>query len=844
METSNKSPNNRDSYEIDFTPNSYSVSPLKDDSNSFMAKHVKKALQIAEDMIKKVNDEEEGEKNKQEEHPRLEEITEYNSLIVFTGDRGSGKSTAMRTFIKDVKKIKKVHVLMPIIDPTLFANDERLIGAVVSHIFNKVKEDTANHKVQHFKPEKTKEVYKRCDEVHAALRVVYTGVKETVKDETDSLESLDKLTSSTLLQNKLYKLFKAFEEWGEHKTLVIPIDDVDMKVSGNYDMLEEIRNYLFSPHVIVVMAVKFEQLTDSIEQHFKKQMKGPPSISNALDAQPAEMASKYLLKLIPAPRRVALHGLRLETLRDCKAKFADHKYGDAEFIVDKFLNLVWHKTGIVLVKNRAGSHGLIPANLRALHHMFDMLQSLESILYPKEEGKCNECKDKKQCEAKAGEQHYCIISLEYNLNRIEEWVLDSACSNAVPRGLARIANTFAMHSTEGIHAYLIKELDNYSAKSEIQSIDDGKITHKGLFAGDPVIKAMLASDALPENISIGDALYVLNILERLNQSEGIYHFVAIMKMLYSIRMTRATHLHWSKSKDQLTDKYKLLRSLLNGLVYNQNLRLTYDAHERGPNVEVNCSDIAEKIEPRSEAEALAQGKDVSEDVALCRKEAVAWRLLFFVGVGRIKGRNIHTIRRTRVSDRQPVQYTMTRLRYLKKGEPLFAQFNYLAIINNLLTSIPRNQSTELNNFIERVRYVFHKDDIKQKKEATSLLKKYFIGDVKNKNWNSDKMFEMFSLSCIEVLDAIILHMNREADFRITEPEPESDIHEKSVDFRWGVSDFEKALGDALEEIYGRTCRSAKIKEYKSILDHSPFKITGEFDSKNFHDVWGGHIKWI
>jgi len=340
-----------------------------------------------------------------------------------------------------------------------------------------------------------------------------------VKDETDSLESLDKLTSSTLLQKKLCNLFTVFEEWGDHKMLVIPIDDVDMKVSGNYDMLEEIRNYLFTPHLLVVMAVKFEQLTDSIEQHFKEQLKGLPSISSALDAQPAEMASKYLLKLIPAPRRVALHGLRPDTLRNCHAKFIDQKSDkgtelDSEPLVDTFLSLVHKKTGIVLVKNRAESHGLIPANVRALHHMFDMLLELKNAKYPPDEEfvNCKSCTEaeKKHCENK--NTHYCIVNLEHNLNRIEEWVLDSACSNAVPRGLARIASTFAMHSTEGLHAYLVKELDNYSAKSDIQSIDDGKHTKKGLFIGDPVLKAMLAPDALPENISIGDALYVLNTI--------------------------------------------------------------------------------------------------------------------------------------------------------------------------------------------------------------------------------------------------------------------------------------------------------------------------------------------
>jgi len=826
----------RDTYAIDFILNSYGVTPLDDKKNKFMAKYmakyVDKAMHIADDMIEK-GKKEAAEQDK--DKSKLNWTTEYNSIIVFTGDRGSGKSTVMRTFIKKIKKIQNdkaggknegekdesVHVL-PVIDPTLFAGDERLVGAIVSHIFNRVKEATENHK-KHFEPKKTREVYESCDDVHAALRVVYTGVKEAVKNETDSLESLDKLTSSTLLQSKLRGLFKAFAKWGGHKTLIIPIDDVDMKVSGNYDMLEEIRSYLFSPHVLVVMAVKFEQLTDSIEQYFTKQLKGLPSASNALDAQPAEMASKYLLKLIPASRRVALHDLRPETLPYYKVRLIDQGSGDDEKtepkrIVDMFLELVFEKTGIVLVKTLDDSHGLIPANMRALHHMFSMLHALKPVLSRNRRFKeCGEgCTEKEQCDAirDKNRDHYCLINLEQNLNRIEEWVLDSACSNSVPRGLARIASTFAVHSTEGLHAYLVKELDNYSAKSSIQSIVDGKITQKGLFSEDPVIKTMLAPDALPENISIGDALYVLNTLERLNQNEGIRHFVAIMKMLYSIRMTRATYLHWAKKTRE--DEYKPLHSLLNGLVYNQNLRLTYDVYERGINVEVDCSKIAEKIMPGAE--------DLDK-----KEKVVAWRLWFFVGVGRIRGRDIHTIRRARASDRQPVQYNMTQLRNLNEGDPLFVQFNYLAIINNLLTA-----KHERNEFIERVKYVFP-----SKKNQELLSENFFVKDIdKNECWSRYNMFKLFSLSCIDVLDALIMRMNRMADIRITNQE---DITLRKADeLIWGAGDFNDALGNALEDTYKRTCmgNNEEIQKYNLILKNGPFSTITNDNTNILIDVWG------
>ena len=804
--------NNENAHIIDFTSSSFHVRPMKKEPSQFMWSPVEKAVEIVQKIIT-LNEKSKNNAAGKNKEGEPNHATEHNNIIVFTGDRGSGKSTVMRTFIKEIKEKprkdgdnsteenKSIHILMPIIDPTVFAEDERLIGAIVSHIFDAVKTamDDPNERPNN---EATRKVYECCDSVHAALKVVYTGVKVAVQNEIDSLESLERLTSTTLLRVKLHDLFEKFMIWGGYGTLIIPIDDLDMKLQGNYDLLEEIRNYLCKQGVVVVMSVKFEQLTDSIEQHFKEQLKGLPPTSNALDAQPAEMASKYLQKLLPTPRRIALPVFRAERLPNYKVKiFAspeqDPEKGAEGNLVNKFLELIYRKTGIVLVKNHDESHGLLPHNLRALNHLFNMLTRLKDIGNFEDKSKRAE--------------------LEHNLNRIEEWVLDSACSNSVPRGLARIAREFAIRPTTGIHAYLIKELDIYSAKSEMRSCDGEKIIEKGLFAGNTAIKTMLAPDALPENISIGDALYVLNILESLNPSEGFYHFVAIIKMLYSIRMTRATYLHWmsqeATDRTKMEDAYKPLRVLLNGIVYNPRLRLTYDLYERTYNVPIDCMKIQRDIE--------AKNTDA-------RKKAAIWRLLFFVGTGRISGGDLHTIQYTHTMIRQPMQYSMTRLRQPgleldNKGEKRekvlvqLAHFNFMAVINNMLYTI--------DEFAKRVRYVFPDKGADAKtKEVKNCLE--VDSQQRSDWWNPEKMFDLLSLSCIDVLDALILHMNKYADLR--EAADDETTHESRV------RHFNTALKEALDKIYASR---TYVKRDSSMLDTWVFNNLG-FEAEDRVAVWG------
>ncbi|MCL2360209.1 MAG: hypothetical protein FWC73_00155 [Defluviitaleaceae bacterium] len=857
----------KEQYVINF--HSFDENEITEKTNALIWHCITDAAKIAKDLVSASPDKDTRDKDGQN-HP-----LEHNSLIVFTGDRGSGKSTVMRKFTENIvahiealpevkEKVKQKLFVLPVIDPTEFAQDERLVGAIVSRIYQVVHKTINESPGGEINRNTTREVFEHCEKVHDALKTIYTGVKEAVKNNNDGMESLEKLTASTLLKDRLWNLFERFMIWGKYDTLVIPIDDLDMKVTGSYDLLEEIKNCLQIPGVIVTMAVKIEQVTDSLEQYFKDQLKGLPAIKVALDAQPAEMASKYLQKLMPNPRRIALPVLRPDKMSLYEFKYSgldDGGNGKRKImtwpLVDKFMELVWRKTGICLVKNQDGSHGLIPHNLRALRHMFAILSGLEDVF-----GLCKNIVSEK--------------NLSHNLNILESWVLDSASSNAVPRGLARIAREFASRPSENIHAFLIKELEDYSAKSNIERCDGDFTFTKGLFGKDTTIMHMLNPielfdrGALPENISIGDALYALNSIKNQNPSEGFCHFVATMKMLYSIRMTRALYLSGHAlgiDKDD-KDKYKELRNVLNGMVYNPRLRLTYEQLEwrwRAP-TEISsrgmANAVSQKTDDRISFDELAAmtpdaqefeitrkfsdtrgGKlitelrkyeDINEQRAAFnnfvkitpnmqrrRKNAVAWQLLFFVGEGRIHDGDLHTFHRTHPTERQVAQYTKTRLRDSAKQHNS-VWFNYMAMIFNLLYPV--------SGFAKRVASVFPGNNNEEKEAfAEELLSKYF--DDGEDKWSTEAMIELFSLNCIDVLDELILLMAREADNR-------EDLEEETI-YHMGARYFGAVLCDALEEIYKRTTdKSISGERIKEITEcaHFPFsaKILVDDHARNMH----------
>jgi len=698
----------------------------------------------------------EREKSKQQgEQGALDYYSEFNNIVAFTGERGSGKSTVMLTYIDELSKRGNKHKysagddkhqyememnVVPISDPSKFAPEETVVGSVVAHIYSQIEKIVKDQDgIAKNQKEAIKKAYECCEEVHTALKVRYMGVKESLND-LDELESLDKLASTALLKEKLSKLFKAYlqivskENDPTKRILIIPIDDLDMKVNGSFPILEEIRNFLFSENVIVIIAAKFEQLADSVEQYFVNELKGLPSSGNALDAQPADMASKYLQKIIPPPRRITLPVFRLDSLLNVEIK--TKKTGDcSNSLTQYFLKLVWEKTGILLVKNDSESHNLIPLNLRALHHTLNMFEALDDVF------------EFESASAKDGENSPNTKTLEVNLQRMEDWLLDSVCSNSVPRGMAYIVREFAAHRNEGINSYLVKMLDTYSAKSSIKGFNALEIKDKGLFCGDTIISQMLNSPALPENISIGDALYTLNVLEKHNPGEGFRHFSAAIKMLYSIRLCRAIYLR-SNEEEVLANSNEEVLTILNGLVYNPQFPLTDGSLEWKTNIEVT--------------EGVLFGAD---------DYAGTWVSMFLVGVGRIQRKELHST---------DMPYQKTCLKPPEEGRPQFAQFNWMAFVNNVLEGRDR--------FPARVESVMN---TAQKQKFKERYLENFSCDAK----------KLFSLPSIEVLDATVVHMNNNRYQTI------------STANRAGFDDFKYLLQEGLDKVRKKTCFSRNPSEH-------------------------------
>lgn len=328
----------------------------------------------------------------------------YNNIIAFTGERGKGKSSAMISFLEALKrvgeKIERDSFLSPfyvdkkeaakysfidldVIDPSLFKGNETLFEIVLAKMFSKFK-----HEIETSLPsnsnlitdEKRRLIVKLFQSVFENLKYTNGNYKDELYKQ-EALDALIKLSASSNLKESFKALVKDYLEVmrGRTKTesfLVISIDDFDLKIEGVYEMLEDVRQFLISENVIVLIACKMEQMQQAVEmtihKHFGNTLGIKPNYYGNFQNSDNEIKNKgrkYLEKLFPISRQIKLPGIELLTLNNL-IKNAKSEKNDL-----KILEVIYLKQGIFFSSDNVINHIIYDDTLRSL---VNLLHSIDT----------------------------------------------------------------------------------------------------------------------------------------------------------------------------------------------------------------------------------------------------------------------------------------------------------------------------------------------------------------------------------------------------------------------------------------------------------------------------------
>lgn len=465
------------------------------------------------------------------------EKQDYNNIIAFCGERGTGKSSAMITFAQSLIEIDKTNDFyktspklalnkfesINVIDPSLFEEGENIFEVILAQLFSRFELELKDNAHQKDIDQKRK-LLEQFEKVYENLQTIK---KNGQKYDGEALETLSKLACGANLRNNFKELIKNYlkfiskEDNKKNETyLIIPIDDFDLNVNAVADMTEQIRKYLMIPQVIILMAANLEQLADAKELRIIKDLMVKLN-KNSISEESNIISERYLAKLLPQDRRLFLPNIYIEG-KTTKIKLSNAP--EAKILEQFVLNEIYNKTSIILIEDKTEPHYIIPNTLRELIYLLKFLSELPKInpIHSK-----LFVKNTKQ--------------VLVNLNKFEDYLTSFWSKMYISKNYQKVLKEISELPYNQRNQFIIsKVIEKYhndfvntrkgKAEDDQEALLKTKVSEK--FSSD--IEKILNKNNYPFNISLGDLLKFFDYINNVNNLKEDKMFFSAIKLKYSI----------------------------------------------------------------------------------------------------------------------------------------------------------------------------------------------------------------------------------------------------------------------------------------------------------------------
>lgn len=168
---------------------------------------------------------------RQNADPMVNETEFLNNTIAFCGERGQGKSTAMKRFVGILEKGEAENITaLRMIDPTAMEMAHDIVDIIVSRMFEEFQNDKKN-----MDKEEELEFIKLFQRVHQNMSILKNAEKfiENEYQYKGSVQNLSDITDSMNMKRDIAALVGQYLKYKGKKLLVIPIDDLDMNLKDD-----------------------------------------------------------------------------------------------------------------------------------------------------------------------------------------------------------------------------------------------------------------------------------------------------------------------------------------------------------------------------------------------------------------------------------------------------------------------------------------------------------------------------------------------------------------------------------------------------------------------------------
>ena len=350
-----------------------------------------------------------------------------HTVVSFIGSRGTGKTSAMLTVLRQLQTLrcsKELEAsLQPLasitficlepIDTGILQSGEDIIAIVLARMFNYLQQITNGNNLRARYQEELRSLYREFDKLYQNICRLRKGGGHFLEGES-ALRGLQNLASSHStarefkdLVSHLLTYIKTLNGGEKDQYLVIALDDIDMYGEGTsqncYTLLEEIFDYLSFPGIIVLTTYNENLLKRNCSNHLREKFfEGKKSNDCSVPEQKEvkTLVQQFLEKLILEEYRVYMPvlnridvsnrvgiGIRLDNTRDPELcdMFEDLKEdikqdNDLVVPVKQFLlRIIAARTNVYFDSRGKKRHFFEPNSMRDLSVFWRMLETLEPV---------------------------------------------------------------------------------------------------------------------------------------------------------------------------------------------------------------------------------------------------------------------------------------------------------------------------------------------------------------------------------------------------------------------------------------------------------------------------------
>lgn len=337
---------------------------------------------------------------------------QVENTIAFLGGRGTGKTSAMLSFMEGLKDHYKAHdvieddnkkynfISLEWIDASFLEDNEDIFVMILAKMFGELLKyhDKIGMDRDRAVEYDFRNLYQQFEKIYR--RISNLKRKDEVYNEELPVDFLKDLSRSTEVRSDFRELVRAFvrfvvevegiKEKSNNTYVVIAVDDIDLNIKRGYDILETIHKYLMVPGVIVLVALNYEEMMLCCEKHYIKNygLYMPRKVVEDIGVRAIEMSEQYLEKVLPPYMRLYMPSLQKRDFRfrnpKINVKYEDEKGETKEKLLEikeYMFNLIYKRTGVLFDAVGKKRHFMEPSTLRNLNAIYEIYN--EMSLLPK-----------------------------------------------------------------------------------------------------------------------------------------------------------------------------------------------------------------------------------------------------------------------------------------------------------------------------------------------------------------------------------------------------------------------------------------------------------------------------